>query len=251
MVLPSNSSPKVYPNNKTSNYKTQLLERVELHNEWEVALLEVHYPNTIEQISEGENEIRIIYSDGTEDTFFVRPGHYITKENLLFALHEALTPIEELPNGNGRSSVVELVENGYILFHPFKNAPDAKYKFSPRLAIQLGLLHPGPYSTNQELFGTYSVDTSLGVSPQLYIYLDIIEDQIVGHTRAPLLRTIPVETRKTYGGMTTYRCDPAIYFKLKTKSFDTLEVNIRSHTGKFTPFDHGTSTLLCHFRQRT
>lgn len=251
MVLPSNASPQVYPENKTSNYKIQLSERVELHDEWEVALLEFHYPNTIEQVSEGENLIQIIYSDGKKDTFLVKPGHYITRENILFALHETLTPIEELPDGKGRSSVVELTENGYILFHPFLRAPDAKYTFSPRLAIQLGLLHPGPYPTNQELFGTYPVETSLGVTPQLYVYLDIIQDQIVGHTRAPLLRTIPVETRKTYGGMSTYRCDPPIYFNLKTKSFDTLEVNIRTHTGKFVPFDHGTSTLLCHFRQRS
>lgn len=249
MVLPSNSSPKIYPDNKTSNFKIQLSERVELHNKWEVALLEINYPNTIEQVSDGENAIDILYSDGKKDTFLLRPGHYITKENLLFALHETLTPLEELPSGNGRSSVVELTENGYIMFHPFNRAPDAKYSFSPRLAIQLGLLHSGPYLTNEELLGTYPVDTSLGVTPQLYVYLDIIEDQIVGHTRVPLLRTIPVETRKSYGGMTTYRCDPPIYFKLKTKSFDTLEVNIRTHTGKFTPFDHGTSTLLCHFRQ--
>jgi len=251
MVLPSNSSPKIYPQNKTSNFKIQLSERVELRDNWEVALLELNYPNTIEQVSEGENEIKISYANRKEKSYLTRPGHYITKENLLFALHETLAPVEELPDERGRSSVVELTENGYILFHPFKNTPDAKYTFSPLLANQLGLLHSGPYLTNEELLGTYPVDTSLGLTLQIYVYLDIIEDQIVGHTRAPLLRTVPVETRKTYGGMTSYRCDPPIYFKLKTKSFDTLEINIRTHTGKFTPFDHGTSTLLCHFRQST
>lgn len=250
MVLPSNASPKIYPENKTSHFKIQLSERVELCNEWEVALLELHYPNTIEEVSQGDNSIHVNFSDGKRKDFFIKPGHYITKENLLFALHEALTSIEELPEGKGRTSIVELTQEGYILFHPFQNAPDGSYLFSPRLAIQLGLLHPGPYSTNTELFGTYPVDTSLGVAPQLYVYLDIIEDQIVGDTRAPLLRTIPVETRKAYGGMTTYRCDPPIYFKLKTKSFDAVEAHIRTHTGKFAPFDHGTSTLLCHFRQR-
>jgi len=273
MVLPSNASPQVYPENKTSNYKIQLSERVELHGEWEVALMEFHYPNTIQQVSEGENVVHMTHPGGKTETYRLHTGHYITKENLLAGLQKALAPLEQYsqdtaPNildkydtgdekhdenhefGEAGPSVVEITENGCILFHPFQKAPGAYFTFSTRLAMQLGLLHPGPYSTQYEHSGTYPIDTSLGMTPQMYVYLDIIEDQIVGHTRAPLLRTVPVETRKAHGGMTSYRCEPPIYFKLKTKSFDTLEVNIRTHTGQFVPFDHGTSTLLCHFKQR-
>lgn len=250
VVLPSNASPRVYPDNKTSNFKIQLSERVDLHGDWEVALLEIHYPNTVQHVTEGENTITVSYVDGDEDVFHVQPGQYRNANPIFLELNEILSPKFTSPSSEKKSTIVEVTKDDYIVIHPFENVRDAKYTFSPKLSLQLGLIHPGPYSSEKHLYGTYPIDMTLGAPPQLYIYLDVIQDQIVGHTRAPLLRTIPVDTRSTFGSMTTYMCDPPIYFQLKTKSFDTLEVNIRTHAGAFMPFDHGTSTLLCHFRQR-
>jgi len=62
---------------KTTNYYKllQLSERVELHGEWAVALMELHYPNTIQQVSEGENIVRMTHPRGKRETFRLHTGH--------------------------------------------------------------------------------------------------------------------------------------------------------------------------------
>lgn len=277
MVLPSNASPDVYEDNKTSNFKTQLSKRIELHGDWQVALLEVHYPNTLTHIQQGENWIKVftpndrdaedfvvadkgvayvtdgahtelpVYIYTSEETLHITPRFYKSKQDFIDGVREALTT----KSSRKQSRVIELTDREYVTFLPFESRPGATYTLAPTLAMQLGLPHAGPYHADEEVRGEHPIDMTLGMPFQMYIYIDIIQDQIVGHTSAPLLRTIPVNTLSSYGGVSSYRCDPPIYFDLKTKSFDTIEVNIRTHTGEFLPFQHGTSTLLCHFKQRT
>ena len=85
----------------------------------------------------------------------------------------------------------------------------------------------------------------------MYIYMNILSDQIIGHTRAPLLRTVPVDIKAQHGTTTVVHFDHPIYFDLKTKSFDSVEIDIRDHAGRHMPFQFGTSTLLVHFRQQS
>src|SRR5436190_8863099 len=48
VTLPSNSSMKYYPNNTTSNFITHLSSEINVSDgaQWEVALVEAHYPNS-------------------------------------------------------------------------------------------------------------------------------------------------------------------------------------------------------------
>ncbi|KAK3917560.1 Endonuclease NucS [Frankliniella fusca] len=45
-----NASPEVHSDNTTSHFKTELAQRMELYGRWQVALIEMHYPNTIEPV---------------------------------------------------------------------------------------------------------------------------------------------------------------------------------------------------------
>lgn len=256
-VLPSNASPDIYSNNKTSNFKVQLCERMDLHGDWQVALLEIQYPNTLSHVLKTENWIE--FQDTSKDLkerYYIRPGNYVKNVDLISELNDTLlqprvtqqslqhpTPVD-LP-------VLKISSDGVINIYPFEDfRVDKEYSFSPSLALQLGLPHSGPYPCSNELTGIRPVDMTLGVPSQMYIYLNIIQDQIVGHTRAPLLRTVPTVIDGKYGTMTTFRCEHPVYFDLNTKSFDNVEVNIRNDTGAFLPFHHGTLTLLVHFKQR-
>lgn len=247
--LPSNACPELYPDNKTSHYKIQLSQRLDLSGKWQVALVQAHYPNTIAQVAESENEIIFCHRDGRRESFYVKTGYYSNVKDFVYALHEALTPVESKLDGHGRSSVVEVTPENYIMFHPCTNLRFAAstFSFSPRLAMQLGLAHPGPYPSQSELCGSNPIDMSLGVPPLLFVYVDKISDQIVGNCRAPLLATIPTSIGR-YGSVTVHTFDHPLYFDLSTRNFDTIEINIRDHTGKFVSFNHGTSMLLCHFK---
>ncbi|KAK3929353.1 Putative uncharacterized transposon-derived protein [Frankliniella fusca] len=55
--------------------ETELAQRMELHGHWQAALIELHYPNTIAQVLEGENEITIM-SDTFVDTVSAGGGQY-------------------------------------------------------------------------------------------------------------------------------------------------------------------------------
>ena len=58
LVLPSNSSLNIFQENKTSSYKVQLPNPLELHiTKWEVVLSEIHFPNNFYTISDGCNRI--------------------------------------------------------------------------------------------------------------------------------------------------------------------------------------------------
>jgi len=250
--LPSNGSPDLYGDNTTSHFKVQLAKPVDLCGKWKVALVQAHYPNTIAQVSEGENMINFQYNDGREEIFFIKQGYYAQAKDFIFALHETISTLETSPDGNGRRSVVDITAENRIMFHPFASHFETKsYSFSPRLAVQLGLEHPGPYPAKEELCGTNPIDLNLGVPPMLFVYLDKITDQIVGHCNAPLLATVPTNINQRYGSVTAHTFDQPLYFDLATKNFDTLEINIRDHTGKFVSFNHGTALLLCHFKQVT
>lgn len=284
-VLPSNASPEVYPQNITSNFKVQLSERMDLHGKWQVALFEIHYPNTLSQVQDGNNWIKVyrpyviepvrvravraekgpvhdvidvqeannetpsIFT--LEEKFTIRTGAYTTARELVNEVQTGLDKMSIIPETQKRTFLVRETSEGRAHFQPFRACLDASYVMARSLSLQLGLTHPGPHKADRELIGVRPIDVSLGVPSQMYIYLNIIQDQIVGHTRAPLLRTVPTVIDSKHGSISTYRCEHPVYFDLNTKSFDNIEVNIRTDTGDFMPFSHGTLTLLVHFKRHS
>lgn len=66
MVLPSNSSMRYFPDNKTGHFITELPQAVRLHGEWEVALTEIQFPSTFLHINYGENVLRFVDIDPAE-----------------------------------------------------------------------------------------------------------------------------------------------------------------------------------------
>ncbi|KAJ8030073.1 hypothetical protein HOLleu_29649 [Holothuria leucospilota] len=71
--------------------------------------------------------------------------------------------------------------------------------------------------------------TALNAVHHLFVYTDIIESQIVGHVKAPLLKTVPVHGESV---------------------IDTIEIDIRDDTGKKVSFERGRVIVKLHFRQK-
>ena len=244
--LPSNASPEVYRDNKTSHFKIELSKRMELHGQWQAALIELHYPNTKAQVLEGENMITLL-SEGSVDSVYIKAGCYPSKKDFLAAVSTAVTVLN---NDIQNDTPLRERDDLRVEFTPFlPDREDVKVHFAPRLALQLGLDHPGPYPANESITGVKPVDLNLGIPPQLFVYMDILAAQIIGHTRAPILRTVPVDINARFGTMSIFHCEHPLYFDLNTRSFDTVQIDIRDHAGRYVPFDFGTSTLLVHFRQ--
>jgi hypothetical protein len=59
VTVPSNGSMKYFPDNRADHFKNQLAREIILQGDWEVALSEIHYPNTWKNLDE-EGLIQLI-----------------------------------------------------------------------------------------------------------------------------------------------------------------------------------------------
>ena len=67
LTLPSNASMDVFPDNKTTSYRVQLPQNINLEGDKEVGLYSISYPNTWYTLQKGNNHI---YFDDNKTGFF-------------------------------------------------------------------------------------------------------------------------------------------------------------------------------------
>ena len=98
----------------------------------------------------------------------------------------------------------------------------------------------------------YPFDLSAGIE-LMFIYLDIIDYQRVGHSKAPLLRIIDTKRRLKNGKIGIVEPSHRIVFsnldykKLLTKSIQCFAVQLRSETVNLVPFA-GTGKIILTLR---
>ena len=83
----------------------------------------------------------------------------------------------------------------------------------------------------------------------LYVYTDIIQNQLVGDVRASLLRVVPVKLK--YGDTTCVTYEQLQFLPLSRSNIQTIEINIRSDTGELVSFESGKSIVTLVFRRKT
>lgn len=83
----------------------------------------------------------------------------------------------------------------------------------------------------------------------LYIYCNILEEQIVGNTMVPLLKIVPVEG--VHGENITREYINPQYVPVFMTHFSDLEIDIRDDTGAKVPFERGRVLATLHFRRKS
>ncbi|KAG8239543.1 hypothetical protein J437_LFUL019262 [Ladona fulva] len=112
--------------------------------------------------------------------------------------------------------------------------------FSPKLALQLGFDPKLKISVGS--VSNHPANLFLGFPHQILIYCDIVEQQFIGDTCAPLLRMVNMETRKyVYGSQKLISFDSPHYVPLMRREFDNIEIDLRDDAGNRIPFEFGTS----------
>jgi hypothetical protein len=90
--------------------------------------------------------------------------------------------------------------------------------------------------------------SSIGLVKSIFVYSDIIKDQIVGDTQAPLLATFPVIEKP--GNLIYWRSPFPFYTQIKRRFIDTIEIKMTYETGKPITVKDGISIIRLHFRKR-
>ena len=244
VTLPSNSSFDYYPSNTLSDFTTKLFKPIDLSGEWEVALTEISFPLSYYNITEPFNEI--FYSgDGSglnADTIRVPPGYYNDLDELFLTMHELL-------NSLGKSNIkLVLDKNTQKVSVKLKN--DAFIQFHPELAAMLGFVEKRNDLLSFRLLRTHEANLPIDLNAgmySLYLYTDIIEDQIIGDAFAPLLRIVHMD-KKGSGDVVTRTYQSPHFVKVRMKHFDTITVRIRRDTGEKIRFQRGKIVAKLCFR---
>ena len=97
--------------------------------------------------------------------------------------------------------------------------------------------------------GDYTFDLSAG-KQLIFIYVNIVEYQYVGDTKAPLLRVIDSKQRLKNGIPCEIEPTHRIVFsnleykKLLSKNFQSTEFQLRTETGELVPFARTGKVIL-------
>ena len=98
LTLPSNASMDAFPDNKTTGYRVQLPQDVNLEGEWEVGLYSVTYPNTWYTVQRAPPGHFIYYKmpKALFSGVSFQHGHYTSMEDLIKGINTALVATGEV-----------------------------------------------------------------------------------------------------------------------------------------------------------
>ena len=268
-TLPSNSSPDYYPENKISDYIVHLPEELQLPGSWEVGLAEIQFNHSWYNVD--TTSYWVIYQRGEIHIKSKLPsGYYQEPKQLIRLLLNQMKHDFQAKNE-------ELIENG-TLTNPIDFLLDLRYNENSQLA-QLNirnnssaptrvdndgvarpsvLVHLAPFLTEMLGFaestfhnvGIFHSERVVDMNPinNIYVYCDVIENRIVGHTLAPLLGVIASQGNP--GSVISKRYDKLQYQPVMKKSFSEIQINLRDDQGNSIWFRKGRVIVTLHFRRK-
>lgn len=249
VTLPSNACKDIYHNNTASNYKTRIVKPINLKYPYEVALVEIQYPHTWNTLDETCNDFLYTDGGGTFKKVCIPAGYYDSTKKLTDELNKAFIEAEKerIPNAAGQ----HLYNNIVFGFDAYSRRTkvfiknDYRLRFNTVLAQALGFPAPSPVYTEPGTVSPRVSDVQRGFY-SLYVYCDLCQPQIVGDSYVPLLRIVEAKGKDKQIITKTY-AQPH-YVPVFSKSFDTIEINIKDDTGSDVSFTSGKVICKLHFR---
>jgi len=238
VTLPSNACLDIFPDNTLANYLIKLDRPLRLEGKWVVGLVEIHFPNSWDNINDGEV---IIEQDESRSLKIlnIKSGRYRTVEDVISALHHCLAGF------NMQSSVSIFYDKTENYCYIRIDANDIRIKLSNNLSNILGLEHK-TYAFG-ETKGKRQCDIAEGFT-SLYVYTNLVEPQIVGDIQAQLLRIVPIKERsKEPNQVVSFQ--HVQYLPIINTGTESVEVVIRRDDGRKPSFQSGKVIVSLHFKK--
>lgn len=251
----------IFAGNNASHFSTQLSQPIELSDDYEVGLSEIHISQIYGDVDEGP--IDFIYREADREAGNSEdPGFYDRSK----WIHHRMT----LPEGNYQhkesfiadlNKLSEAVSAKYLdnrdRIH-FTYKPNMKkvsiellqmYSevfLSPKLAKVLGM--PKLSLLGPKRF--YGVEDMILKQDyrSVFIYSDIVSPRAVGDYNVPLLRTLPPEKMKQNNVHIVY--EKPHYIPVSRSTINSVEVFITDDYGEEIIFREGYTIITLHFRRR-
>jgi hypothetical protein len=253
LVLPSNASPVLYPDNKVSAYTVLLPHPIDLGPNWLVTLSEISY--TKSWFNVGESKIAMIYGDDIGDQvvdnthqltlpggYYHSPEDFVNTINRKMKEWQSITGVTSVPEYVVEDRKLKLklqmdgtIAEGEAQFPSWGDSRKFSASFEPEIEEVLGITQQRPIHLNQ----------SWG---NLYVYSDIVEESIVGDVTAPLLRVIGTDTQAPFGTQISVSFDDEQYRRVSRHSFQEINIYLANDQGKRPHFHFGRVTVTLKFK---
>ena len=171
--LPTNASLDKFPNNTLTEYRVGLPQTVSLTGDWEVALTEIHYPhswNNVQGNFENRFYLRNQELDDMWEPLIVPQGHYSSVAGVITRINEAVSA-----NNRFKDEVQLSLDtlNRKVTVH-LQNKVEVYFS---DIGQMLGFL------AKEVISKTYTAEREADLDHgfhDLYVYCDIIQPQYVG-----------------------------------------------------------------------
>ena len=270
--LLSNASMDVFNENTMAAFRNQLSQPIHLQGEWQVALTSLSFPSNINNVNSGEIVVyKISMTDPNESSNRsgqlrkIRTGIYNSWEDLVSEIVRIarLKQFDRKFDKITQKLVLTFGENEGLSFQDneipsilgFKGTPDPAHSGFVHIGYKTNFENGAPNTPNRH-FGIFPVDITCG-SQLIFVYLDIIEYQHVGDSRAPILKIIESERRLRNGSLNTVApihhktYTNLDYKRLLSNNIQSIKVELRSETGKLIPFTGIGKVVISLKFQRT
>jgi hypothetical protein len=251
VTLPSNSLSDIA--NTASNFSVRLPYRLILQGEWECALCEFIYPNTWYNLMPNDNLITFYdISTNTRHKLKIPCTRYETITDLVEAIQQSL----HLLSDNEKIPYTQYID---ITYRRLSRAVVLKVdltkikslNFSDHLLYMLGFEREQfDKSVNPDrlkIVARHPSDLKAGLET-MYVYCNIIEQQIAGDILAPLLRIVNVEG--SFSDIIDKIYIAPHYVPVLIKDINTIEISIRTDRNEPVKFISGKTVVKLHFRKR-
>ena len=265
VTLPSNSSTDYYPENTTSDFKTQLPKELDFSDaEWELGVSELILPLTWFNID--SNDFWIFFRRGGVDVRTRVPrGYYQRDSQLVQQLSKTLKQDFELKKqqlaaDNTLKRDIKLSfdikynkQTQLCDFHINRSQTVSGRYVEDEVALYLSAALANILGFSQREFhdtGVFTAERVVNINAvtAIFVYCDIIQYRIVGHTLAPLLCVVPVGGRS--GVQVSKRYDKIQYHPISKTRFATIHISLRDDRGNLIKFQTGKSVVGIHFRRK-
>lgn len=246
VVMPSNASADVFPDNTTSSYKIMLQRPLPCaEGKWCVGLTEIMYPAKWKTIVNGTVAIKYLGRPGTAQ---------ITKFQITDGIYDNITMLlKEIDNNFAKYPLLEqrvrLAYNSISKSVSLFVAQGVSIQFSQNILNILGFKREADeYFTTGTYRASMSVDIMEGFSA-LFLYTNIVATTLVGDSEVPLLRVVPLKQSRANQSHIFQSFQHIQYQPVTTSQTDVIEINIRRDNGVLVPFSNGKVVITLHFKK--
>ena len=240
--LVSNASAQLFLDNTLSSFTNFLPEQLNLDVQSEVAISETFYPSMYQNVTEGKFMFFHKKRSKSSEFYNLEPGFYPSITDIVEAMNIL---IQERHNHSENCIKVKMSRKTQKVEICLANEASHLAFFSTDLGHMFGTNVGNEFGVMLRRKGPHKPEFAYDIVRihSLMIYTDLIEYNIVGDTKAPMLRCFRFISKLKSGDIITtgqymnYQTFSNLQFRLLLKnSFHSIHIDLRDTSGEKIPF---------------